>query len=26
MVYIVIQRIREIKEGEYDDLSKYWLY
>jgi SNF family Na+-dependent transporter len=23
MIYIVIQRIREIKEGEYDDLSKY---
>jgi SNF family Na+-dependent transporter len=23
MIYVVIQRIREIKEGEYDDLSKY---
>lgn len=23
MVFVVVQRIKEIKEGEYDDLSKY---
>ena len=26
MIYVCIQRIREIKGGEEDDLSKYWLY
>ena len=25
-VYMLIERIREIKGGEEDDLSKYWLY
>ena len=26
MIYVCIQRINEIKGGEEDDLSKYWLY
>ncbi len=26
MIYVCIQRINEIKGGDEDDLSKYWLY
>ena len=26
MVKVCIERIKEIKEGEEDDISKYWLY
>ena len=25
-IYVVKERINEIKEGEEDDFSKYWLY
>ena len=25
-VYVCIERIKEIRSGEEDDLSKYWLY
>ena len=26
MIYVFIQRVKEFKEEEKDDLSKYWLY
>ena len=26
MLYVCIQRIKEIRSGEEDDISKYWLY
>ena len=26
IIYVALQRIEEIKGGEEDDLSKYWLY
>ena len=26
MIKVCIERIKEIQEGEEDDLSKYWLY
>jgi len=26
MIKVCIERINEIKEGEEDDISKYWLY
>ena len=25
-IYVLVERIKEIKSGEEDDLSKYWLY
>jgi len=25
-IYVLIERIKEIRSGEEDDLSKYWLY
>ena len=26
MIYVCIERINEIKKGEEDDISKYWLH
>ena len=26
MIAVLIERIKEIKKGEEDDISKYWLY
>ena len=26
MIHVCMQRINEIKKGEEDDISKYWLY
>ena len=26
MIYVCVERIKEIEGGEEDDLSKYWLY
>jgi hypothetical protein len=26
MIFVCIERIREIQGGEEDDISKYWLY
>ena len=25
-IYNLVERIKEIRSGEYDDLSKYWFY